>query len=184
MHSSPTLKWVLCVLGAFASTSPFGAEAWGEGHGWGIVDRVDFNADGMTDVLWSDQGTNRFSIWLMAGTQVVASGPILSGPGADWQATFACDFNHDGMSDVVFSNERKNLLSVWLMNGTRVLASGPEISGPAGAGWSVSGCGDFNADGMSDALWKSENPPRMAVWLMSGTSLLAAGPTIRGMDRQ
>ena len=81
---------------------------------------------------------------------------------------------------MIWSNSTHGSMAVWLMNGTQLLAAGPEIPGPAGPGWSVVYAEDFNLDGMADALWQNTTTPRMAVWLMAGTQLLAPGPEIPG----
>jgi hypothetical protein len=38
----------------------------------------------------------------------------------------------------------------------------------------VAGTGDFNGDGKADLLWKNNDDGSTAIWLMNGTSTLAA----------
>ena len=151
------------------------------GNGWVVTTAADFNLDGQADVLWNNPVTNTMTVWLMRGTHLFAAGPEIPGPsGPGWTAVTAADFNFDGMNDVIWSNSVNGSMAVWLMNGTHLLAAGPEIPGPTGPGWSVAYAGDFNFDGMADAIWQNTMTPRMAVWLMSGTHLLAPGPEIPG----
>lgn len=49
-----------------------------------------------------------------------------------------------------------------------------------GGGWKVIGAGDYNFDGMADAIWQNTTTNRIAVWLMSGTKLLLPGPEVPG----
>lgn len=149
--------------------------------GWVVVTAADFNLDGQADVLWNNPTTNTMAVWLMRGTHLLAAGPEIPGPaGPGWTAITAADFNFDGMNDVIWSNSARGSMAVWLMTGSHVLAAGAEIPGPAGPGWSVAYAGDFNFDGMADAIWQNTAAPRLAIWLMSGTHLLAAGPEIPG----
>ena len=151
------------------------------GDGWVVTTAADFNLDGQADVLWNNPVTNTVAVWLMRGTHLLAAGPEIPGPsGPGWTAITAADFNFDGMNDVIWSNSVNGSMAVWLMSGTHMLAPGPEIPGPIGPGWSVTYAGDFNFDGMADAIWQNTTTPRMAIWLMSGTHLLAPGPEIPG----
>ncbi|MFS8067691.1 MAG: hypothetical protein ACMG6S_15110, partial [Byssovorax sp.] len=40
----------------------------------------DLNADGISDVIWENSETRRFSTWLMNGTEVLVRGAEISGP--------------------------------------------------------------------------------------------------------
>ena len=54
---------------------------------------------------------------------------------------------------------------MWLMNGSQILAN-PIVS-LVPTDWTIAGVGDFNADGMSDILWR-ESGGSVAAWLMNG----------------
>ncbi|XXX79385.1 VCBS repeat-containing protein [Sorangium sp. So ce134] len=149
------------------------------GGGW-FAKTSDFNADGMADVLFRHEEQGMMAVWLMEGSQLLAPGPILPGPGGGGWFARAIDFNADNMADVLWSHGERSVMSVWLMEGTRLLAPGPLIPGPLGGGWDVAAVGDFNADGMSDAVWRQGEQNLMSVWLMEGTRLLAPGPPIPG----
>ncbi|AUX40360.1 hypothetical protein SOCE26_017600 [Sorangium cellulosum] len=149
------------------------------GEGW-FAKTSDFNADGMGDVLWRHEGQGAMAVWLMDGSRLLAPGPILPGPGGSGWFARAIDFNADNMADVLWSHAEQGVMAVWLMEGTHLLAPGPFIPGPVGDGWDVASVGDFNADGMSDAVWYHAEQNLMAVWLMEGTRLLAPGPPIPG----
>jgi hypothetical protein len=151
------------------------------GEGWKVLGATDFNRDGFADVVWSNTTTNRWTVWLMDGTKVLAEGPELDGPPGDgWVISDFSDFNHDGLADLLWANEASNRVAVWLMNGTRVFAEGPEIPGPPGHGWHSAPGLDLNGDGMLDLLWHNRTANRFAVWLMNGTQVLARGPELEG----
>ncbi|KYG06724.1 hypothetical protein BE21_33215 [Sorangium cellulosum] len=140
----------------------------------------DFNADGMGDVLFRHEEQGAMAVWLMDGSQLLAPGPILPGPGGSGWFARAIDYNADNMADVLWSHAERSVMAVWLMEGTRLLTPGPFIPGPLGDGWDVAAVGDFNADGMADAVWRHVEQNLIAVWLMEGTRLLAPGPLIPG----
>src|SRR5689334_12582214 len=46
--------------------------------------------------------------------------------------------------------------------------------------WTIVEAGDFNGDGLQDALWNDADRSEVAVWLLRGTELVEAGPPIPG----
>lgn len=99
------------------------------GDGWVVAWTDDFDADGLTDVLWNHPEQNLIAVWLMDGMRVRVPGPVIPGPPGDgWTACTAGDVSRDGMADVVW--QRGDTITVWLMERTRVLARGPLIPGP------------------------------------------------------
>jgi FG-GAP-like repeat len=153
------------------------------GPEWVTVIAVDFDGDGMADVIWSDTGRNLFSVWLMRGTEVAEVGPEIPGPaGRGWSVSTLADFNFDGMNDILWYNDVTGGMAVWLMRGVDVLERGREIAGPPGTGWSISNAADFDRDGMADVLWNDTVGNRIAVWLMRGTCLADPGPVLPGPE--
>jgi len=152
------------------------------GDEWIVSTTADFNGDGMGDVTWTNATNTGMAIWLMNGTTLLARGPSVSGPlGSGWTlCTSAGDVDFDGMADLVWTKDQPSLSTVWRMGGTSLLAQGPLVAGPEDDGWSVATTGDLNADGMTDLVWQAQNPPRMAAWVMRGTSVAMAGPGIQG----
>jgi hypothetical protein len=152
------------------------------GEGWAVITAVDFNADGMADMLWYNATTHAITVWLMDGVEILALGPEIPGLGDGWAAVQAGDTNLDGMADVIWYNATTGRMVVWLMDGTHVLARGPELPGPPGAGWTIPNAVDFNHDGMSDLLFSDPVGHRAAVVLLDGTRLLAPGRIYPGPD--
>ncbi|WP_437667722.1 FG-GAP repeat domain-containing protein [Sorangium sp. So ce1182] len=151
------------------------------GSGWRPIKPGDMNGDGLADVIWANSERGSLAVWLMNGTQLLASGPELPGPsGGGWNAITVSDFNRDGLPDVPWYNSGRNSIAVWLMDGTQVLWPGPELPGPSGGGWEATATGDFNSDRMADVLWINSGESFMTVWLMNGTQLLAPGPELPG----
>jgi hypothetical protein len=155
------------------------------GDGWMVANGSgDFNADGMSDVLWYDTITNRMAVWLFRGTQPFERGPEIPGPDGDgWTNVPALDFNFDGMADVLWYNPRSNLTSVWLMRGTEPFEKGAEFEGPSGGGWFAVFGADFDKDGLADIFWHNPRKRLMTVWLMNGTTVREQGPILAVPER-
>ncbi|WP_437648495.1 FG-GAP repeat domain-containing protein [Sorangium sp. So ce362] len=149
------------------------------GGGWTALPG-DFDFDRMADVLWLDPDQNQMAVWPMNGVHLLAAGPPIPGPIGGFSFGFPVDVNLDRMADVIWIGIEQDLMLVWLMHGGQPLAAGPVIPGPIGDGWVATGVGDFNADGMIDVLWGNEESGLIAVWLLAGSQLLAAGPVIPG----
>jgi hypothetical protein len=149
------------------------------GDGWTVSLPVDFNGDGLFDLLWVNPVKNSISIWLMNGTHVLARGPELPGPiGNGWTA-LPDDFNGDGLFDVLWFNPVKNSIILWWMDGTHLVMPEPEIFGPTGDGWTVLPR-DFNGDRVFDLQWFNPGKNVTAIWLMDGARVLARGPELPG----
>ena len=134
----------------------------------------------MGDLLWGNPETNRFTVWLMAGTEPFERGPDIPGPGRGWFAAYGADFDHDGMADVFWYNPTKNRIAVWLMGGIEVRVRGPEIQAAPSTDWLLAAAGDFNRDLMTDSLWFDPKTKRFMTSLMFGTEILERTPEIEG----
>lgn len=151
------------------------------GDGWKPVTAVDFNGDGLSDLVWTNPDHGTMAVWLMNGAQLLAPGPVLAGPpGEGWAVTAAGDTNGDGLADVVWHDDETDAITVWLMNGAQALARGPEIPGPTDPGHVLDDLADINGDGLSDIVWSHPGNNTLEAWLMNGAELLARRSDIPG----
>ncbi len=136
----------------------------------------DFNGDGFSDVLLTNNGCASVQVWLMNGTTRLSSA-TLSGPGGAWTTLLTGDFNGDGKSDLLWQNTQTSAIQIWTMNGTSKAASTTVASAP-GAGWKAVDRGDFNHDGTADIVL--QNGGQVEIWLMNGASVLAGSGVVAG----
>jgi hypothetical protein len=131
-----------------------------------LVDTHDFNADGMSDVLWRNT-SGAVGMWLMNGATIAQNSAVASAP-TTWSTVGQRDFNGDGKADILWQDTSGDV-GMWLMNGTSILQSAGIANVPTV--WSVAGTGDFNGDGYGDILWHDTSGD-IGIWLMNGTSIL------------
>ena len=81
------------------------------------------------------------------------------------------DFLAKCKSDVLFLNPN-GAVAMWELSNTQVTGGG--VFETLGAGWTVSGMGDFNGDGNSDILL-STAAGALAIWEMNGTTVIGGG---------
>ena len=143
-----------------------------EGGGSGPAVASDFNADGMSDILWRNLVTGNAVIWQMDGFATSATAST-GAPDTAWQVEDIGDFDGDRRSDILWRNSGTGATVVWLMDGFTKLASGPV--GNVGSAWIVVGLGDFDGDGWSDILWRNTATGSNIVWLMNGFTKKATG---------
>src|SRR5207253_1615015 len=113
---------------------------------------VDFNGDGLSDILWRNSSDNSYGIWEMNGAQVEVEPTVGGANSSSWQVAGIGDFFGNGLSDILWRNSADNSYGIWKMDGFQVEA-GQMISGPTPNNWEVAGIGDFFANGISDILW-------------------------------
>jgi FG-GAP-like repeat len=142
-----------------------------QGAMWAFVQSPaahDFNADGMSDILWRDSSGN-VAMWLMNGG-AVSSASVVGNVPLTWSIVGQRDFNGDGPTDILWTDASGNV-AIWLMNGASIASS--TLVGNVGTSWSVAGTGDFNSDGKGDILWR-DTGGNVAVWLMNGAAISSA----------
>jgi len=148
------------------------------GTNWQIAGTGDFNADGMTDILWRDSTTGTNAMWLMTAVTYPTTYPnpvfLPQVTDTNWQIVGTGDFNNDGKDDVVWRNATTGDNALWLMNGgiTGIQSYPDVVTLPqvAGSNWQIVGTGDFNNDGKDDLVWSDTTGGSNAMWLMNGTA--------------
>ncbi len=128
----------------------------------------DFNADGKSDLVWTNSTNGDRFVWLMNGT-TMSSSVYLGNIGTSWRISGHGDFNADGKADLIWTNSATGDRYAWLMNGTTMSSS--VYLGTIGTSWQISGIGDFNADGKSDLIWTNSGTGDRYAWLMNGTTM-------------
>ena len=122
-----------------------------------VVGVGDFNGDGMSDILWrGPSGT--ITNWLglpTGGFQVNDANSANPAP-SDWNVAGTGDFNGDGRSDIVWRRTNGEM-SNWLGQPNGGFVSNGAVAGASvETRWVIAGVGDFNGDGYSDLLWRSD----------------------------
>ncbi len=150
-------NWLGTSSGGFVDNA---ANAWTTtlSVSFAIVGTGDFNGDGRSDVLVRN-AQGQVTDWLATanggfsynGANLLASVPV------DWKIAATGDFNGDGRADILWRHDG-GLVTDWLAtaNGGFV-ANSTNASFNVPLNWHVAGVGDFNGDGRSDVLWRSDD---------------------------
>lgn len=118
----------------------------------------DFNGDGHSDILWrSDSGLITDWISQPAGGFYGNSGNFLSQMDPSWQVVGTGDFNGDGRVDLLWRSAN-GLVTDWIAQSNGgFYGNSSNFLAQLDAGWKIAGTGDFNGDGRSDILWRSDS---------------------------
>lgn len=142
--------------------------------GWNVVGQADFNRDGSSDLLLEHKGSSQLAIWLLSGTNLVESISLANQPTIPAGARVAGlnDFNGDGFTDILWEHA-DGRLKLWFLEGA-TFSSAALLNDrkPLSKGWRVAVLADLNGDGSKDILFQHTSG-NLAVWYMSGTSLLS-----------
>ncbi|MBA2589718.1 MAG: VCBS repeat-containing protein [Alphaproteobacteria bacterium] len=148
----------------------------GPGASWNIVSSGDFNGDGKSDILWSNNTTGQTEVFLMNGGTIATTGAALNN-GVNLKAVGSGDFNNDGKSDIMFQNQTDFSAQIWTMNGAVQTGMPINIAAPTvvtpGDNFILRGAEDINNDGFSDLLFSDSQNNVKAALLTTGGATLA-----------
>ena len=118
----------------------------------------DFNADGVSDVLWRNLATGGDIVWRSANSRTQqAMAPVAS---QAWQVVGVGDFNGDGAADVLWRNASTGGGVIWRSANSQAQTALPIVA----LSWSVAGVGDFDGDGRSDIFWRNAGNGSNLLW--------------------
>jgi hypothetical protein len=174
---------------SFADFTRLGASAVGlPGADWHVIDTVDTNGDGKTDILWrTDSG--KLAVWLMDGNHIIGAdflklgSTVVNTPGPDWHALGTLDANGDGKGDILWRTD-SGALAIWELDGNQIIfadylkAGATQVGVPA-ADWHIVGDGDFDGDGKGGLLWRTDSGA-LATWELNGNQIKSAAFVMAG----
>lgn len=109
---------------------------------WQVSGTPDLNHDGKPDILWRNDDSGRFVVWLMDGLVRTSGAFLVPEAQSDlaWRVVSARDLDGDGKSDLLWRNSNSGRLVAWWMDGL-YRRGGTFLSpdGSAEAGWTVVG---------------------------------------------
>jgi len=121
----------------------------------------DFDGDGVSDLLWRNDGTTELYMWQWASFyawQGCAS-PCPRHKVPPWMVQVVGDFDGDGNTDVFWRN---------LQNGSNAFLASAfyerTLTAVANQDWQVVAAGDFDGDDHSDLFWRNNRNGANAIW--------------------
>ncbi|MDX2228078.1 MAG: DUF4347 domain-containing protein [Leptolyngbyaceae cyanobacterium bins.349] len=133
---------------------------------------IDFNKDGLADLLWVNRFSGTVSVSAMDGATTVAYTEIGTvAPSSGWELVGVGDLSKDGGADLVWRNFLTGQNAIWTMDGTAATGYTEIASVTPNVGWDVVGVGDLTKDGNADILWHNSQTGVVALWAMDGTTV-------------
>ncbi len=138
-----------------------------------LISAGDFDADGISDILWKDTVKNTFVLWFMEnGTVKKSTAEIQDGTNAaykrdgGWAVVGVDDIDKDGYSDILLRNETSGEIEAWFMAGERV-TNAVKVA-PAFKLYS-----DWQIQGFSGSrvLWRNINSNAVTTWELNRSGL-------------
>ena len=127
-------------------------------------------------IFWHNQVTGQLQTWLVAGTSVVDTRPIMpvtmSGVSdTRWKVAGTGDLDGDGFSDILWRRDTDGWLAVWFLRYNAVVrTSYLSINRMPDPNWQIKGLGDVDGDKCADIIWQHTNGS-IAAWLMRDTTV-------------
>lgn len=139
---------------------------------------ADLDADGVTDLLWTDADAGRLYVHLGFDPENLQSGGINGYPVGPGPATLAiADADGDGLQDVLVGDNLVDRVTVFLNNGDGVLSQTEALGAPRVPRYLR--VGDLNADGLPDlAVANALGTARVFIYLGVGDGRFEHASTI------
>ena len=155
----------------------------------GTAPLLDFNRDGMADLVWRNVVDGRIAIWYMLGTTQL-TGTATQPPeftDLDWEIRAVGDFNGDWKPDLVWQNRVSGALAAWFLDGN-VVTGGAELYTLSGGtaepvlAWKIVGAADMDGDGQLDLVWQHQTTGEARIWHMCGRTQIDSVTVDLGAD--
>jgi hypothetical protein len=131
--------------------------------------RLDFDADGRSDVLLHQANKGRLEWWSVE-PEGLTRRVVLPQIPVSARIVGNGDYDGDGFADLLGLDAGQAF--VWLMHGTIPIGGGP-VGEPIGVDGSIEGSGDYDGDGVSDVLVRRPALGRVELWSMAGGQIVA-----------
>lgn len=118
---------------------------------WRLLGTLDWNGDGLSDVIWRNPVLGHVTIWAARSDGTFQMDAFYSGVGGDWSVSGVGDYNGDGRSDLIWRHSGGSY-SVWRSTGVAFQENA--LGGFVDPSWQIGGEGDFNGDGKTDLVWR------------------------------
>jgi Ca2+-binding RTX toxin-like protein len=135
---------------------------------WKLRGTLDWNGDGVADLLWRNAHSGHFTVWNGTGSGGFAANAFMeSSVAPNWNIVATGDFNGDGRDDLIF-RETGGTITEWQASGSGFTANVYENSSmPNGS--ILAGTFDWNGDGRDDLMWRNDQSGTVSVWTSTGT---------------
>ena len=148
---------------------------------------LDFNQDGLTDLVWRHSTNGRIGIWFMNGLNALY-GIVTDPPDAPLAMELRAvgDFNADWKPDMVFQNATDGTLTAWIFDGSTRTSEQPLTVVGGGSAepaleWKIMAAADMDKDGALDLLWQNLTTGELRIWHMAGTVQIDSRPVSLGV---
>ena len=156
-------------MNGFTETGSFQFQAPGGGAGeWEVVGIADFDATGLSDILWRDNYTGSLAMWKSVSPFNFAGITLGSVP-PSWVVAGVADIEGNHLPDIIWQNLVTGDVYVWQLRNDQ--PSQAVYLGTYSLDYRVAGIGDYNGDGKQDILWRNFATGDVWVWLMNGLSV-------------
>ncbi|MGE0357591.1 MAG: PQQ-dependent sugar dehydrogenase [Burkholderiales bacterium] len=139
-----------------------------DGPGPAAEPPLDFNRDGLVDIVLRNRISGGVFAWFMDGTRLLADAPLFSSPTA-WTVAGVADFNGDGSPDLIVRETGTGRAFIWLYSGTTFLGD-VELFGVDPV-WEIVATGDVDASGTADIVMRNRATGLAFAYLMNGPAI-------------
>lgn len=136
------------------------------------ISTIDFNGDGIDDILYRNKFDLTWRIDLMNSHLVNSISSVSEmSTCCGWVFNGIGDFNSDGISDIIIRNENSGSWYVYYMKNSKVSSKG-KFTSPYTIDFDLKSIADFNNDGYSDVLVRNENTGSWKIALLNNQTII------------
>ena len=133
--------------------------------------QMDFDGDGLSEILWKNVSTGLISYWDMNGRTMTNGASFATLSNQAWRVQGFGDFNGDGTDDIVWRNNSTGVTAMWEMHG-RTVSNAAQFATTTPLSWAIEAFGDFTGDAKDEIIWRNPSTGELAMWELNGHTLI------------